>query len=132
MQGESARLYLSALRNALLLLSLAPSEQWRRTAPACAACELLDDLQICCRDVLENLELSVDQTKPLYELLNIVGDMSKTDLECFNPQVLEHAVWQSLRQKATNALSAFGWQDARPEPFSEIEPGVWLRRSGDA
>jgi hypothetical protein len=125
---KSDPLYLPELRKALIILSLPPAQQLKRSAPACVACELIDEFEICCSDVLENVALEEDQYKRLYELRNIVGEMEQPDLECFNPQVLSRPSWQKLREKSHDALSAFGWQDASLEPFAEVEPGVWLRR----
>jgi hypothetical protein len=125
---ESKARYLSALRKALLLMSLPPAQQLQRTAPACVACELLDEFEMCCNDVLENVELEEDQSRRFYELQNLSGDMQAADLECFNARVLERPSWQKLRVKSHDALIAMGWQDASLEPFTEVEPGVWVRR----
>lgn len=120
--------FLPALRAALLMLSLPPQDQIRLNSPGCAACDLLDDFKIAAKDVLTQLEEREDKAKVLKAILTLIAEMDVRDYECFNANVLRRSSWQLLREKSHEALTLFAWHDASLEPFTEVEPGVWLRR----
>jgi len=124
---ESNR-YLPALRASLLMLSLPPADQLRINAHGCVACELLDEFSISCKDVLDNNITEETQAQLLRRIQSAIKAMPERDFECFNPNVLRRESWQILRELSHEALSIFGWHDARLAPFTEVEPGVWLRR----
>lgn len=126
-----ANRYLPALRAALLMLSLPPDDQIRIKGPGCLACDLLGDFDIAVKDVLENVALDPESRELLIKMQDSIKKMPDPDHECFNPKVLRRESWQLLRISSHNALSLFGWHDARLEPFTEVEPGVWLRRRMD-
>lgn len=110
------------------MLSLPPADQLRINGQGCAACELLDDFNISSKDVLENSDIAAEQAMLLREMQSAIKSMPDKDYECFNPNVLRRESWQALRELSHEALSLFGWHDARLAPFTEVEPGVWLRR----
>jgi hypothetical protein len=67
----------------------------------------------------------------LVEIESIMSALQEPDHECFNEEAIHQPVWQRLRELATEGLRAFGWEHTKPEPFREVEPGVWRRGPGN-
>jgi hypothetical protein len=58
--------------------------------------------------------------------------MQQPDFECFNNEVVRRPIWQQLRELATEALRAFGWERVVVRPFVEVQPGVWHKPHAEA
>ena len=117
------------LREALGVLALPPDEQVRVNGPGCVACDLLNDFDHARIVALGNAgaALSEEQRRLIDNIDTVMSGMEKPDFECFNNDVLRRPVWQKLRELATEALRAMGWEQTTIRPFTEIQPGVWHR-----
>ena len=71
--------------------------------------------------------LTADQRAVIAEIDAILPTMQAADRECFNDEVVRRSAWQSLREKANEALRVFGCEGQTVKPFVEVEPGVWHR-----
>jgi hypothetical protein len=114
------------LREALTILALPADEQVRANGPGCVACDLLGEFDHARIVALGNeAKLSDEQRRSLEAINNAIRSMQKTDVECFNNEVLRRPAWKRLRELAADALRLFGWEGTVVEPFVEVEPGVW-------
>jgi hypothetical protein len=120
------------LRDSLAALALPAGEQVQSNGPgSCIACDLLNDFDHAQRVAIGSGLLTEEQLRVLGEIDAVMESMKQLDFECFNNDVLYRPVWQRLRELAVNALLAFGWEDAKLKPFTEIQPGVWKRPPSD-
>jgi hypothetical protein len=116
------------LRDALAILALPPDEQVRVNGPGCVACDVLNDFDHARAVALGNAPgLSEEQRGLLDRIDATMRAMQQPDFECFNNEVVRRPVWQDLRERAAEALRAFGWERARVQPSVEVQPGVWHR-----
>jgi hypothetical protein len=116
------------LCDALAVLALPPDEQARVNGPGCVACDLLNDFDHSRTVALANApSLSSEQRDLLDRIDATMREMQEPDIECFNTEVLRRPVWQQLRELASQALRALGWESAAVQPFVEVQPGVWQR-----
>ena len=121
------------LRDALAVLALPPDEQIQVNGPGCVACELLNDFDHARLVANGNAPaLSKDQLVLLESIDAVMDGMQQPDFECFNNEVVRRPVWQDLRELATEALRAFGWERVVVRPFVEVRPGVWHKPHAEA
>ncbi|HYO13906.1 MAG TPA: hypothetical protein VE685_11990 [Thermoanaerobaculia bacterium] len=108
---ETERAALRAMREALTVLALPPSQQVAWAGAGCAACELMLDFYAALKECLDKviLELSFDREQALGRLAAAVDALDETDTECFCPEVLDRPGWRQVRQRAAEALEEFGW-----------------------
>jgi len=117
------------LRDALVILSLAPTEQQRLNGPGCLTCDMFEDYQSAWRAVQHDstTQFTLEQSRALQEISQALDALTKDDCECASPQAVCRLAWQAIRARAAVALSLFGWQDCTVRPFGETAPGVWTR-----
>lgn len=116
-------------REAVAVLALPPDEQPRVNGPGCLACDLLNDYAYACDAFVSNFgdSLTTPQRDAISEMNALLAKMEPADYECFNDEVVRRPVWQSLREKANEALRVFGCEGKTVKPFVEVQPGVWYR-----
>jgi hypothetical protein len=112
---------------------LPPDEQVRVNGPGCVTCDLFEEFDHARIVALENAAtaLSEEQRRLLDTIDTVMHGMEESDDECFNNGALQCPVWQKLRELASDALHALGWEQTTINPFTEIRPGVWHRPPGD-
>jgi hypothetical protein len=116
-------------RESLVVLSLPPEEQRRVNGPGCLACDLLVDFGHWRETFLAHFGgvVTPAQRAMIVEMDAIIGAMDEADRECWNDEVVQRPVWESLRTKAKEALRMFGSEGQAVKPFVEVQPGVWHR-----
>jgi hypothetical protein len=119
-----------SIRDILQALAMPSKAQIEITHPACPTCDLTDDYELYARLYREQeTTLVSDRADGLKALDAQFAAMDDAHFECWNNEALDLDGWEKVRKLARTALEAFGLPITRPEPYVEVEPGVWKRSS---
>ncbi|WP_184548991.1 hypothetical protein [Mucilaginibacter sp. FT3.2] len=109
----------------ILALASDKQSQITYTTPGCVVCDLTDDFETYGKRCYNKSDYSIAQSQLIDELDQIIDRFVESGYECFDLDALDTPLWNQIRRKALEAVSAFGYLLTPLPKNIETQDGVW-------